>query len=61
MDLASNDMVRKYMIDLKNAAREGDEKSFKLLVNCGHKVDGKATIYGIAPIHNALKHNHKAK
>lgn len=45
-------MVRKYMVDLKNAAREGDEKSFQLLVNCGHKVDAKATIYGIAAIHN---------
>ena len=54
-------MVRKYMVDLKNAARDGDDKSFQLLVNCGHKVDGKATIYGIAPIHNALSYTHKSK
>lgn len=32
-----------------------------MLVNCGHPVDGKATIYGIAPIHNAIAHTHKSK
>jgi len=58
LDYASNDMVRKYLVDLKNAAKDGDEKSFQLLVNCGHPIDGKATIYGIAPIHNAIAHTH---
>lgn len=54
-------MVRKYLIDLKNAAKAGDEKSFELLVNCGQLVNGKATIYGIAPVHNAIEHTHTSK
>ena len=49
-------MVRKYMVDLKNAARKGDASSFNTLVNCGHKVDGRATIYGIGPLHHVMKH-----
>lgn len=56
LEYAANDMVRKYMVDLKNAARDGDKRSFDLLVNCGHKVDGRATIYGIGPLHNVMKH-----
>jgi len=27
-------------------------------VNCGQLVNGKATIYGIAPVHNAIAHSH---
>ncbi|CAD8044189.1 unnamed protein product [Paramecium primaurelia] len=61
LEYASNDSVRKYLMDLKNAAKEGDEKSFTLLVNCGQKVNGKATIYGIAPVHNAIEHTHKVQ
>ena len=33
----------------------GDDKSFNFLVNCGHAVNGKKTIFGIAPIHNAIQ------
>jgi hypothetical protein len=39
---------------LKDAARKGDEKSFNFLVSCGHKVDERVTIFGIAPIHNVI-------
>lgn len=35
LDYASNDQVRKYLMDLKNAAKQGDQKAFDLLVNCG--------------------------
>lgn len=52
-------MVRKYMIDLKNAAREGDTKSFNILINCGHHVDGPATIYAITPLHNVMRHTNE--
>lgn len=48
-------------MDLKNAARDGDAKSFNLLVNCGHKVDGRATIYGIGPLHNVMRHTFEVK
>lgn len=34
---------------------KGDDKSFNFLVNCGHPVNGKKTIFGIAPIHNAIQ------
>ena len=54
-------MVRKYLVDLKNAAKDGDEKSFNLLVNCGHPVDCKSTIYGVAALHNAITFTHKSK
>lgn len=33
----------------------GDDKSFNFLVNCGQKVNGRKTIFGIAPIHNAIQ------
>lgn len=35
LEYASNDSVRKYLMDLNNAVEEGDDKSFTLLVNCG--------------------------
>jgi len=35
LDYASNNEVRKYLTDLKDAARKGDEKNFNFLVNCG--------------------------
>ena len=59
LDYAANDMVRKYMVDLKNAARDGDASRFNTLVHCGHKVDGRATIYGIGPLHHVMKHTAK--
>ncbi|EGR33877.1 hypothetical protein IMG5_033560 [Ichthyophthirius multifiliis] len=61
LDYASNDTVRKYLIDLKDATKQGDNKSFNFLVNCGHFVDGKKTIFGIAPIHNAVQNVYLTK
>ncbi|KAM3136330.1 hypothetical protein pb186bvf_011629 [Paramecium bursaria] len=61
LEYAQNDQVRKYLTDLKNAAKEGDEKSFQLLVNCGQLLNGKATIYGIAPVHNAIAYTHNSQ
>ncbi|EAS06627.2 ankyrin domain protein (macronuclear) [Tetrahymena thermophila SB210] len=61
LDYAQNDQVRKYLIDLKDATRKGDDKSFNFLVNCGHQVNGKKTIFGIAPIHNAIQFVNQSK
>ena len=35
LEYASNDSVRKYLMDLNNAVDVGDDKSFTLLVHCG--------------------------
>ncbi|CAD8136125.1 unnamed protein product [Paramecium octaurelia] len=60
LEYASNDSVRKYLMDLNNAVEEGDDKSFTLLVNCGQRVNGKSTIYGITPVHKAIEQTHKS-
>ncbi|CAD8132274.1 unnamed protein product [Paramecium pentaurelia] len=60
LEYASNDSVRKYLMDLNNAVKEGDDKSFTLLVNCGQRVNGKSTIYGITPVHKAIEQTHKS-
>jgi hypothetical protein len=52
LDYAANGLVRGVLIDLKEAARKGDEKSFDFLLNCGNKIDERKTIYNIAPVHN---------
>lgn len=52
LDYAANGMVRSALIDLKEAARQGDSKSFDHLLNCGNKIDERKTIFTIAPIHN---------
>lgn len=49
---AVNSETRNSLIDLKDAARKGDVKSLKELVNCGNEINSKKTIFGIAPIHN---------
>jgi len=54
LDYAENDQVRKYLIDLKDAAKISDMKSFSMLLNCGHSIDERKTIFGIAPIHNSI-------
>lgn len=59
LDYADTNNVRKYLIDLKDAARKGDTKSLKMLVNCGHEINEKKTIFGIAPIHNSVENYHK--
>eukprot|EP00825_Cyclidium_porcatum_P019598 TRINITY_DN2230_c0_g1_i3.p1 TRINITY_DN2230_c0_g1~~TRINITY_DN2230_c0_g1_i3.p1 ORF type:complete len:744 (-),score=143.38 TRINITY_DN2230_c0_g1_i3:71-2302(-) len=59
LDYADTDNVRKYLIDLKDAARKGDTKSLNMLVNCGHQINEKKTIFGIAPIHNSIENYHK--
>lgn len=58
LDYAENNCVRKYLTDLKDAARKGDKASMELLVNCGHAIDERKTIFGIAPLHNAVEHFH---
>ncbi|CAK60461.1 unnamed protein product (macronuclear) [Paramecium tetraurelia] len=39
---------------------EGDDKTFTLLVNCGQRVNGKSTIYGITPVHKAIEQTYKS-
>ena len=51
LDYASNDLVRRSLIDLKEAARLGDKKKFDLLLNTGSNINAKKTIFSIAPIH----------
>ena len=54
LDYAENDQVRKYLIDLKDAAHKGDQDSMKLLVNCGHDLNQRSSVFGVAPLHRAL-------
>ena len=55
LDYAANGLVRGVLIDLKEAARKGDTKSFDHLLNCGNKIDERKTIYNIAPIRNVKR------
>ena len=49
---AKNEVVRRALIDLKEAARQGDDKSFTHLINCGNDINERKTIFNIAPLHN---------
>ena len=54
IDYASNNQVRRVLLDLKEAARRGDVQSFDTLLNSEdkNKIDDRTTIMSIAPIHN---------
>ena len=54
IDYASNNHVRRVLLDLKEAARRGDVESFDSLLNSEdkNKIDDRTTIMTIAPIHN---------
>lgn len=60
LDFAESNAVRKYLIDLKDAARKGDKKSMNLLVNCGHNLNEKKTIFGVAPVHTSVEYFSKS-
>jgi len=63
IDYASNNQVRRVLLDLKEAARRGDVQSFDTLLNSEekNKIDDRTTIMSIAPIHNAVQHVCKTK
>ena len=58
IDYASNNQVRRVLLDLKEAARRGDVDSFDSLINSEdkNKLDERTTILTIAPIHNVIKY-----
>jgi hypothetical protein len=55
LSYAKNDIVRRSLIDLKDASLQGDKQKFDLLLKTGSKINKKSTIFSITPIHNAVQ------
>lgn len=52
LNYTENDAVRKTLITLDDASKEGNQKGVEFLVNCGYSINGKNTSSFVAPIHN---------
>lgn len=52
---AKNDIVRRSLIDLKDATLQGDKQKFDLLLKTGSRINKKSTIFFVTPIHNAVQ------
>ena len=46
--------MRNSIKTLKAAVDAGDKDCFKTLINSGSKINEKKTIFGLAPLHNAI-------
>lgn len=55
VDLAKDDFVRKVLTSLNKAAKSSDQKSIQELVNFGHNINQKESIFSQAPIHKAIE------
>ena len=55
LEFATNDLVRRTLVDIKEVAKKGDQKTLNLLVNSGISINSKGTIFGDSPIHNVTK------
>ena len=54
LDFAANNLVRRTLVDINDAAKNGDQKSLNLLLNSGIQIDSRASINGLAPIHKVF-------
>lgn len=57
VDLAKDDFVRKVLTSLNKAAKNSDSKSVIELVNFGHDINDKESIFSQAPIHKVIESN----
>ena len=55
LDLAKSEYVRRVFSNLNKAAFEGDVHNIEYLVNCGNNINIRESIFGEAPIHQAIK------
>lgn len=55
VDLAKDDYVRKVLTSLNKAAKNSDSKSITELVNFGHNINDKESIFSQAPIHKIIE------
>lgn len=55
VDLAKDDFVRKVLTSLNKAAKNSDNKSIVELVNFGHNINDKSSIFSQAPIHKIIE------
>ena len=55
VDLAKDDFVRKVLTSLNKAAKQSDSKSITELVNFGHDINNKESIFSQAPLHKIIE------
>jgi len=61
VDLAKDNYVRKVLTNLNKAAKNSDEKNVTELVNFGHDINSKLSIFNQAPIHKIIESNKEEK
>jgi len=55
IDLAQDDFVRRVLTNLNKAAKNSDEKNVVELVNSGHDINSKTSIFSQAPLHKVIE------
>lgn len=61
VDLAKDDYVRKVLTSLNKAAKNSDSKSIVELVNFGHNINNKTSIFSQAPLHKIIESTQEEK
>ena len=61
VDMAKDNYVRKVLTNLNKAAKNSDEKNMTELVNFGHNINSKMSIFNQAPIHKIIESNKEEK
>ena len=54
LEIGKDKFTRNVVQNLNMAATQGNAKDVRYLVNCGDKIDKRASIFGEAPIHKAV-------